>query len=510
MYHHARWKLEWGCSTFNLLGIEFSVDLKQIVDLNYNIQVPKIKALIQHWKRRILTPIGRVTVVKSLLLPILNHLFIALPNPNNDILSSLNNCFFEFIWNSKIDKVKRQTVTQDYLKGGLKMVDVKHFILSLKCTWIKRLTNSHKPWLDIFLAVHGNKVVEKLLDFGDKYIYTILNHSNDFWSDVFQSWLPIVRIMNNDVLLQNHEYVPVWYNTNICVGNECIYINTWYQHGVKIIADFLDEDGNFLLQEEFTQKFRLIDICTMQYNSIISSISKFLNVMSVKRSEVKKKCFPYIPLYFKPILLNKKCSKVLYDMINSNNIIPKAIQKWNTELTPHLENNISTKELFKVCFKTTMDTQVQWLQYRIIHKFIPTKCYLKKINVISDNLCSFCKGDVETIQHMFLYCPNILTLWSDLSLHIFRNTTKRIGFNIINVILGEMPLSVHNKVVNFIILYTKQYIFYCSKQNKRPNINELVHYLFFKYKVEKFVTIKSCGTSKFEKLWENWKNIFDT
>ena len=92
--HHARWKLEWGCSTFNLLGIEFSVDLKQIVDLNYNIQVPKIKALIQHWKRRILTPIGRVTVVKSLLLPILNHLFIALPNPNNDILSSLNNCFF--------------------------------------------------------------------------------------------------------------------------------------------------------------------------------------------------------------------------------------------------------------------------------------------------------------------------------------------------------------------------------------------------------------------------------
>lgn len=178
------------------------------------------------------------------------------------------------------------------------MVDVKHFILSLKCTWIKRLTNSHKPWLDIFLAVHGNKVVEKLLDFGDKYIYTILNHSNDFWSDVFQSWLPIVRIMNNDVLLQNHEYVPVWYNTNICVGNECIYINTWYQHGVKIIADFLDEDGNFLLQEEFTQKFRLIDICTMQYNSIISSISKFLNVMSVKRSEVKKKLFPIYSFLF--------------------------------------------------------------------------------------------------------------------------------------------------------------------------------------------------------------------
>ena len=101
--------------------------MKEIVDLNYNSQIPKIKALIHHWKRRKLTPIGRVTVVKTLLLPKLNHLFIALPNPDNDTLSSLNNCFFEYIWNSKTDKVKRQIVTQDYLKGGLKMVEIIFF-----------------------------------------------------------------------------------------------------------------------------------------------------------------------------------------------------------------------------------------------------------------------------------------------------------------------------------------------------------------------------------------------
>jgi hypothetical protein len=46
---------------------------------------------------------------------------------------------------SQTDKVKRQIVTQDYLKGGLKMVEIIFFFISLKCTWIKRLTNSHKP-----------------------------------------------------------------------------------------------------------------------------------------------------------------------------------------------------------------------------------------------------------------------------------------------------------------------------------------------------------------------------
>lgn len=45
----------WGCTTFSLLGIEFSVDLEKIVNLNHDIQIPKIKAMIQQWNRRILT-----------------------------------------------------------------------------------------------------------------------------------------------------------------------------------------------------------------------------------------------------------------------------------------------------------------------------------------------------------------------------------------------------------------------------------------------------------------------
>lgn len=46
---------------------------KQIPELNYNIQIPKISALIQQWERRILTPIGRLTVLKSLIISKTNH-----------------------------------------------------------------------------------------------------------------------------------------------------------------------------------------------------------------------------------------------------------------------------------------------------------------------------------------------------------------------------------------------------------------------------------------------------
>ena len=78
--------LDWGSTHFNLLGIDFSTNLNDIVRVNYGNVIPKIDALLNQWKRRLLTPIGRVTVLKTLIIPKLNHLFIALPNPSVEVL----------------------------------------------------------------------------------------------------------------------------------------------------------------------------------------------------------------------------------------------------------------------------------------------------------------------------------------------------------------------------------------------------------------------------------------
>ena len=49
-------------------------------------------------------------------------------------------------------------------------------------------------------------------------------------------------------------------------------------------------------------------------------------------------------------------------------------------------------------------------------------------------------------------CEKIMPLWRDFSLHIYRTKRERLGFNAVNFILGEMPLSQSNRVKNFIIL----------------------------------------------------------
>lgn len=93
-------------------------------------------------------------------------------------------------------------------------------------------------------------------------------------------------------------------------------------------------------------------------------------------------------------------------------------------------------------------------------------------------------------------------------MHIYCKTTNRIGFNVNNVIFGEIPLNQGNKFVN-IISYTKQYIFHCLKQKKIPHLKGLLQHIYFKYKVERYISIKSCEMLKFDKQWSNWKNIFE-
>ena len=46
---------------------------------------------------------------------------------------------FDFVWDGKPDKIKREILIQSYENGGLKMTDIDIFIKTIKCSWIKRV-----------------------------------------------------------------------------------------------------------------------------------------------------------------------------------------------------------------------------------------------------------------------------------------------------------------------------------------------------------------------------------
>ena len=87
-------------------------------------------------------------------------------------------------------------------------------------------------------------------------------------------------------------------------------------------------------------------------------------------------------------------------------------------------------------------------------------------------------------------------MWNNLSMHVYRKAAKRIGFNVCNIILGETPLSSVNIIVKSLILYTKQYIFTCLKQNKVLNFTGLMYHLKFKHEIGKSIIIQNFEISE--------------
>ena len=62
----------------------------------------------------------------------MNHLFLAIPGPDKNMIHQLTSKIYSFIWDDKPDKLKRDLISQDYCWGGLKMINLKAFIQGLE------------------------------------------------------------------------------------------------------------------------------------------------------------------------------------------------------------------------------------------------------------------------------------------------------------------------------------------------------------------------------------------
>lgn len=57
-----------------------------------------LHAIFNSWSKRILMPLGKLVVIKTYILPKLNHLFIGLPNPSAGFIKTLQNMCFNILW----------------------------------------------------------------------------------------------------------------------------------------------------------------------------------------------------------------------------------------------------------------------------------------------------------------------------------------------------------------------------------------------------------------------------
>ena len=243
--------MSWNPDKFKILGLWFTNNLEKMAELNLNDKFNEVKILFNLWMKRSNTPIGRVVVLKSLILSKLIYLWILLPNPPDDFLKDVQRRCFEFVWDGKRDKIKRSNAIHPIRGGGINIPDIKAYIRALKVKWLSKLTEDSPPkWSAICL--NQCPEIRRFKDFGSEFL--VDKFRNPFWKDVYESYYSLDRKINletaEDLLAE-----PLFHNHRFKIQKKSFYYHNWAQNQILKVKDITKEDGSFLTLTEFQDKY---------------------------------------------------------------------------------------------------------------------------------------------------------------------------------------------------------------------------------------------------------------
>ena len=120
--------LKWQKDTFKTLGIHFSLNITELFGLYYKMKLKSIENTLNCWRVRNLSLVGKICVVKTLLLPQLLYFSVLCIKIPKKFLKQLDTMFYKFIWNGGNDRIKRQFMCNDFNIGGLRMMILTYLL----------------------------------------------------------------------------------------------------------------------------------------------------------------------------------------------------------------------------------------------------------------------------------------------------------------------------------------------------------------------------------------------
>lgn len=496
------YELCWEENEFTVLGVKFTKNLSDIVEVNYRIKIDEMKKIFLNWSKRILTPLGRITVIKSLALPKINHLILSIPNPSEKMIKEIQTMFYDYLWNHGPDKIKRTLISQNYNRGGLRMVDIEKFILSLKLTWLRRIILNPTKYLSAVNRIFP--VLTECLKFGSAFINERRsNIENKFWCEVLCAY----KVFTEKLKCSNwKEFLctSLWYNIDIKVGGATVYYKSWKEKGIMVINDLVDIHGEFLSFENFQRKYS-IHTHFLQYEGFIRSLKNYMLKYNISHTEERDNINgPVRSLSIIFILKDKKGCRGIYDKLVYNEIVPTSLLKWQTEL--NLNRNFVWKKVLHLPFHLVKDTNMRWFQTRINHRILGTNYLLRKMNLKTNDKCTFCSEEKETLVHLFWECEHVQYFWNSLKLLLIENCGfENVSFIVTDIVFGNPAF---DEILNVLLLYGKKFIYRMKMEGKIPSFIGFQKNIAYQYKIDRHISRLSQKQKEFETKWEKYKELF--
>ena len=191
------------------------------------------------------------------------------------------------------------------------MINVHAFIKSLKVSWVRRIfCGPECQWLTLFNEMY---TYTRKLHFESMWGNVLIKRmSSAFWVEVIENWQILYRkqqpISNSDLMNTSIRYNPK-------ISREPLYFSNWFNAGVSLLGDVLDDNGK-IESFETLQKTYSINCNILDYCRITLSVQNFVKKFSFEESFNYSR--PSCPFHLRILFKSSKGVKDFYQIFLSN------------------------------------------------------------------------------------------------------------------------------------------------------------------------------------------------
>ena len=123
--------IRWPALPIKVLDVYFGYDGELCEKRNFGDKIDKAKQIINMWKQKDLSLIGRVQIIKTFITSLFKYSISAEDIPENYI-KEVESVIYAFVWKDKKEGLKRRVLIKSEEEGGLKVPSFKFIVDSVK------------------------------------------------------------------------------------------------------------------------------------------------------------------------------------------------------------------------------------------------------------------------------------------------------------------------------------------------------------------------------------------
>ena len=486
---------------FRYLGIFVTKTFTELFSRNFGLLFDSCKEEMSRWTTLPLSLIGRVNLIKMIILPRFLYPFQHIPLfINKSFFTKLDQAINSFLWCGKKARIKMSVLQFPKSEGGLALPNIRHYYWASNFNKIL-FWNSNSPagsqplWARMEQSSSGLplwSVVCSQLPISVKQVSKnpLVTNTLKIWSQ-FRKQFGLHTASSLAPIYQNHLFPPSCSDSAFRI---------WSEKGLRSINDLYTRQ-TFSSFADLAEKFNLPN----------THLFRFFQVRNFVRNKYPQ--FPNRPpttLIDSLLLIDpgqRKLISIIYDDIFR--LVPTRLNSlkaaWDQDLGVNMSDE-QWEDILDSVHTSSICARHKLIQCKILHRVHFTNAKLARIYPDRSDACNRCKRSPADYMHMFWSCSKLTGFWAA----IFDTLSKALNMHIapdpITALFGipstpGVP-SYIGRIMAFTTLLARRLILLNWIKPSPPSHNRWIHEILYCIKLEKLRFSRNGSLDSFNRTWQ--------